>query len=115
MVDKEAFLEQYRQFTRDCAIYPDGLTRNMYEGMYLSLGLCGEAGEAAEVIKKAYRNGQQFLDISDREKLIEELGDALWYLTRLADFIGVPISEIIQINIGKLEQRMATDTVKTHD
>ena len=62
------------------------------------MGLNGEAGEAIEIAKKNMFQGH----ILDREKLAEELGDALWYLAEAADSLGIPLDVIAQGNLRKL-------------
>jgi len=74
---------------------------------YLTLGLCGEAGEVADKIKRIIR-GDGVLD----DALLYELGDTLWYVSQLADFFCVNLSQIAQMNLDKLEKRMAKNTIK---
>lgn len=66
-----------------------------------ALGLMGEAGEVAEIIKK-YRFHGHKLDI---ENFIKELGDVLWYIAALCTMFGVPLSEVAEANIEKLKER----------
>ena len=68
----------------------------------LTLGLTGEAGEFAEKIKKKYRDTPL---LPDRETLGKELGDVLWYTARLAEVYGFTMSQIIDLNVAKLESR----------
>ena len=65
------------------------------------LGLCGETGECADVWKKARHQGHPL----DREKLIKEAGDVLWYVAELAAGLGVTLEEIATRNIEKLRNR----------
>ena len=65
------------------------------------LGLCGETGECADIWKKARHQGHQL----DREKLIKEAGDVLWYVAELAAGLGVTLEEIASLNIEKLRSR----------
>lgn len=65
------------------------------------MGLCGESGEAIEIVKKWRFHGHAL----DRERLIKELGDIAWYLAEAAEALGVPLEEILQANIEKLKQR----------
>jgi NTP pyrophosphatase (non-canonical NTP hydrolase) len=67
----------------------------------VALGLTGESGEFADIVKKARYQGHEL----DREKLIEELGDILWYIFEGARTLGVEPSEIARVNIKKLEKR----------
>ncbi len=75
---------------------------------YLALGLAGEAGEVAEIIKKNERHGKPI----NPEHLREELGDVLWYLTVLAEVNGLSLAEIAVANIDKLKARYPQGFVK---
>lgn len=65
------------------------------------MGLCGESGEAIDVMKKHLFQGHPL----DRAKLLKELGDVAWYLAEAATGLGVPLSEILQGNLDKLHAR----------
>ena len=65
------------------------------------MGLCGESGEAIDIVKKHLAQGHPL----DREKLAKELGDIAWYLAETAFAIGYPLEEILQMNIDKLKAR----------
>ena len=65
------------------------------------MGLCGEAGEAIDIVKKHLAQGHDL----DREKLIKELGDVAWYLAETAYALDVPLEEVFQGNIAKLKAR----------
>lgn len=67
----------------------------------LCLGLTGEAGEVADTVKKSVMQGHP-LSIST---VIDELGDVLWYIAELADFLGYGLSAVASDNIRKLETR----------
>ncbi len=66
-----------------------------------SLGLAGETGEVIELVKKWKYHGAEL----NRERLLEELGDVLWYLTLLANSFGFTLEEIAARNLEKLEER----------
>lgn len=66
-----------------------------------ALGLCGESGEFADHIKKHTFQGHNL----DENYLINELGDIYWYLALAANALGYTISEIMTININKLQKR----------
>jgi len=66
-----------------------------------ALGLCGEAGEVAELLKKHLYHGHPL----DREKLRNELGDVLWYVATLASDLGIPLSDVASGNVDKLRRR----------
>lgn len=68
------------------------------------LGLVGEVGEVVEHIKKDRRLGDKRKPLS-REKLVDEGGDVLWYLTRLFGENGITLEEVMDYNIVKLTER----------
>lgn len=69
------------------------------------LGLVGEAGEAADKIKKILRDKNGVVSDEDKELVIKELGDTLWYIAGISRYLEVPLSEVASMNIDKLESR----------
>ena len=67
------------------------------------MGLCGESGEAIDIVKKHLAQGHPL----DREGLIKELGDVAWYLAETAYALDVSLEEVFQQNIDKLKARYA--------
>jgi NTP pyrophosphatase (non-canonical NTP hydrolase) len=65
------------------------------------LGIAGEAGECADLIKKHIGHGHPL----DVVKLKLELGDVLWYVAGLAELAGLTLSEVASANLAKLEKR----------
>lgn len=65
------------------------------------MGLNGEAGEAIEIAKKAIFQGHEL----DRDGLIEELGDSLWYISECAHALGISLEDVAINNLIKLEDR----------
>ena len=65
------------------------------------LGLAGEAGEAADIIKKHLFHGH----LLDVDELIRELGDICWYIALTAELIGTDFETILETNIDKLKRR----------
>lgn len=65
------------------------------------MGLCGEAGEVIDIVKKWLAQGHEL----DREKIIKELGDVAWYIAEIAHVMGVPLEDVLQGNIDKLKAR----------
>jgi NTP pyrophosphatase (non-canonical NTP hydrolase) len=65
------------------------------------MGLCGESGEAIDIVKKHLHQGHEL----DKEKLIKELGDIAWYLAEAAYALDVDLSEVLDGNINKLKAR----------
>lgn len=69
------------------------------------LGLVGEAGETADKIKKILRDKGGRATSEDREEIIKELGDVLWYVANVANYLDVSLSEVAEKNINKLTSR----------
>lgn len=67
----------------------------------MALGLTGEAGEVADMIKKSLGHGHGY----DVDELRKELGDVLWYLTALAEHCGIDLEWIAKANVEKLQKR----------
>jgi len=72
-----------------------------------TLGLCGEAGEVAEKIKKFFRDE----DFS-KEDIVKELGDVLFYITALANHIGSDLQIVMNKNIEKLHDRLDRNKIQ---
>lgn len=68
---------------------------------YPALGLAGEAGEVCNKIKKVIRDGTEI----NKEELIGELGDVLWYLAALARDLDISLQVVAEQNIKKLQDR----------
>ena len=65
------------------------------------MGLCGESGEAIDIVKKWLAQGHEL----DKEKLAKEVGDIAWYLAETAYALDIPLEDIFQANIEKLKKR----------
>jgi NTP pyrophosphatase (non-canonical NTP hydrolase) len=65
------------------------------------MGLNGEAGECIDILKKYFFQGHEL----DKGKLIDELGDVLWYIAETCEGIGVTMEEVAIRNIEKLKKR----------
>ena len=81
----------------------DKMYATPYENMLLdgALGLCGESGEVADLVKKSIFQGHPL----DRGHIAEELGDCLWYVSITAYAVGYNLDTIMQMNISKLQKR----------
>jgi len=66
-----------------------------------AMGLAGEAGEVVEIMKKHLLHGKEL----DESKLIDEMGDVLWYFTLLMNIYNIRLEEILYLNQLKLEKR----------
>ena len=69
--------------------------------MNAALGICGEGGEVADMVKKATFQGHTL----DEEHLAKELGDVAWYIAVGAYAIGYDFETILRMNIDKLKAR----------
>lgn len=65
------------------------------------MGLCGEAGEVIDHVKKWFAQGHEL----DKEHMVKELGDVAWYLAEAATALEVPLEQVLQGNIDKLKSR----------
>ena len=79
---------------------------------YLTLGLVDEAGEVAGKFKKLFRDFDGEMSAEYRLEIIKELGDVLWYMTRMADELGTDLEEIAEINRDKLQSRKDRGVIK---
>ena len=93
--------EEYQSEARQTALYP----RRMDNLEYPTLGLTGEAGEVANIVKKIQRDNGGIITDETRLKLKDELGDVLWYISACADELGLTLSEIADFNVSKLAKR----------
>ena len=93
--------EDYQSEASQTALYP----RRMSNLEYPTLGLAGEAGEVANIVKKIQRDHNGVLTDETRAKLKDELGDVLWYISACADELGLTLAEIADFNIQKLAKR----------
>lgn len=65
------------------------------------MGLCGESGEAIDIVKKWLAQGHAL----DKEHLMKELGDIAWYLAEAATALDLSLEDVLQANIDKLKKR----------
>jgi NTP pyrophosphatase (non-canonical NTP hydrolase) len=94
-------LSDYQTRSRATAVYPNAGDNLLYP----TLGLCGEAGEVAEKIKKMVRDDGGTLSPDRRAALSKELGDVLWYVAQIATEADLDLDEIAGDNLEKLLSR----------
>lgn len=110
----------YQQRAISTAIYPVLLTEG--EGwenvgqeslgfVYPTLGLCGEAGEVAEKVKKIVRDSEGRVTEESRAAIAKELGDVLWYVAALCKEFGLNMGDVAQANLDKLAARKERGTL----
>ena len=104
IMNGERTLSDYQHETMTTAIYK----RQTAQGfLYTVLGLAGEAGELANKAKKIMRDNK-----IDKEALVLELGDVLWYVAAIADELRVNLNYVANKNLEKLENRAKRDKIK---
>lgn len=100
--------KEYELISSSTAVYP-GIGDNF---IYPALGLCGEAGEIAEKIKKIIRDDGGKVSDEKREALKKELGDVLWYVAALCGELKLSMADVAQANIDKLQARKQKGTLQ---
>ena len=100
-------LSTYQQRARETARYPQVGANPIYP----TLGLCGEAGEVADKVKKVLRDRGGDFDAAVIEDLRLELGDVLWYVAQLASELGLDLQEVAEANLAKLASRAARNVI----
>jgi|ERR1041385_8083752 NTP pyrophosphatase (non-canonical NTP hydrolase) len=96
-------LNKYQELTQTTAIYPGQGSKAGLE--YSILGFVGEAGELANAYKKILRDNHGQINDDRLVGLCLELGDALWYMARIAKELGFSFNDIATMNIEKLARR----------
>ena len=76
----------------------------------LALGLAGETGEVCDKLKKHIRVGDSLATL-DRDGILKELGDVLWYLTSITDELDFTLDEVINRNVEKIKGRLERNTL----
>lgn len=83
--------------------------------IYPVIGLLGEAGEVADKVKKlirdkGYKPGD-IIDHKDKEAIMLELGDVLWYVSEIANNLDITLEEVGRRNLQKLMSRKERDMI----
>lgn len=97
----------YQQRAWKTAHYPDR-GKNLW---YPALGL-GESGEAQNIIKKVYRDSNGVPTEEQRQQIIKELGDILWYIAAVATELNYGLDRVAFFNLEKLKSRAERGTIK---
>jgi len=99
--------EEFDREAQRTIIFPD------YAKLYYpALGLCGEAGEVAEKVKKLFRDYNGTLTDDYRSAIVQEVGDVLWYVSAMCRDLGVPMEAPAKACIAKLKSRAERGTLK---
>lgn len=93
--------QEYQDFAVISAIY----NPEKYAIIYPALGLGNEAGEVQGKIKKVMRDNNGEFTQEWKDKIVDEMGDVLWYMAALARDLGVSLNDVAQSNVTKLTDR----------
>lgn len=100
-------LATYQQRSRQTARYPNAGSNPIYP----TLGLCGEAGEVADKVKKVIRDRGGSFSPEVIEALKLELGDVLWYVAQLSTELGLDLADVATANLEKLASRAVRNVI----
>lgn len=94
-------LDKYQQHALRTARVNEDDKLNALDFARDALGVAGEAGEVADIVKKVVGHGHAL----DADKVNKELGDVLWYVAVLAHRVGFTLEEVAKANVEKLRAR----------
>ena len=94
--DYQSFLESLSSL--------DGEGSNIHRLLTAAVGISAEGGEFMEIVKKMVFQGKPW-NHDNREHLIIELGDVMWYVMQACMALDVSIEEVVAGNVDKLKKR----------
>lgn len=95
---------EYQKEAERTALYSDR-AEPTHPIVYATLGLAGEVGELANKVKKWYMRDSKKPTMAQRDILIDELGDVLWYVSACATELGIDLERVAVLNQRKLDSR----------
>ena len=95
--------KDYKSFL-DSIEYLDGEGSNIQRLLTAAVGISAEGGEFMEIVKKMVFQGKPWND-DNREHLIIELGDVMWYVMQACMSLDVSLDEVVEGNVDKLKKR----------
>jgi len=123
MINFNKYEEFVAEVTSDCSTnfvdFADRIGELDREGANIErlltagVGINAEGGEFLEIIKKMVFQGKPWND-DNREHLIIELGDVMWYVAQATQSLGVSMEEVLDRNITKLSKRYPTGTFDSY-
>ena len=113
------YVDEYQRKAHKFADYPVPTivqSWNLQKGVdipyvYPAQGLAEEAGEVAGKYAKAVRDCNGVIDQERKKEIVKELGDVCWFVAELATLLDVPLSDVMQGNLDKLESRQARGVI----
>lgn len=95
-------INEYQAAALTTAVYPEDKRI-----IYPALGMCGEAGEVADKVKKVIRDNNQSFNTARKIEIAKEIGDVMWYCATLSHDLNFTLGEIAEMNYDKLRSRQA--------
>ena len=95
--------KDYKSFLESLS-YLDGEGSNIQRLLTASVGLSAESGEFMEIVKKMLFQGKPWTD-DNREHLIIELGDVMWYVMQACSALDITLEDVVAGNVDKLKKR----------
>ena len=105
--------KDYKSFLESIE-YLDGEGSNIHRLLTAAVGISAEGGEFMEIVKKMVFQGKPW-NHDNREHLIIELGDVMWYVAQACMALDISFDEVIERNIQKLEKRYPGGSFDIHD
>ena len=99
--------KEYQDKIKVTAQYP-----NNVRILYPTLGLCGEAGEVAEKVKKVFRDNNGHFTEDKIAEITKELGDVLWYIQAMCNDLNINMQDVAQANVDKLLSRLERNVIQ---
>ena len=103
---------EYEWEVNIASFYPDAGIGSLKAIVYGAIGMSGEVGEVTEKIKKVWRDKDGKFSKEDKEAIVKELGDVLFYVTRIAHELGYGLEEVAQMNVDKFTARKEKGTLQ---
>ena len=104
-------LPEYQKFVEDNKLKSITDLPDNVQLLYGCAEIMGEAGEVVEKIKKIFRDRNGVVTTDDIHSLKKELGDVLWGVSSLCSVLGVPLQDILDLNVQKCKERLKTGTI----
>jgi NTP pyrophosphatase (non-canonical NTP hydrolase) len=108
-------MNEYQDATDSTAIYRQRIPDSAGRLSYAAMGLAGESGEVANEAKRVLSKDGGLLDPVRADRMVEELGDVLWYAAAMARELGVTLEQVAADNLAKLAHRHGRPNAATPD
>ena len=93
------------------AIYRENMKSLQERMSYVTLGMASEAGEVCGKVKKVFRDDNGYFHYDTVKAISQEVGDVLWYCAMTLDELGIPMHEVMEGIVGKLQSRQERGTL----